>query len=388
MKTLYTKLTDRLDETNAKQWYEKTISDLTREDAKTLEIDCEQLSYIAGIGLRYLLLIHEFGYQIICKGVSQEVYEIFDETGLTRIMNIQKKPRKIQIDESKSIAHGTVGTIYRLDKDKVLKLFNRGVTLDDIEREKQYAQTAFILGIPTAISYEVVQVDDCYGIILEMAGHTTFSKELTNHMDQFDNLVKQYTSLLKKIHKTPIETGMMPSIKDIYHQYIDRAEYLSRAEINSLHLLVDSVPERYTMIHGDYHANNVMMKDNEMILIDLGDISYGHPIFDLAGMYVSHVLVGSYQPDFIKAGMGIDYQTCLKLWNSVLQEYFKNETAENLSQKEQLIRQFAYMKLSLMYVLAPGIENALTWKALEDARKELFYNIDYIIEELKKDNLV
>ena len=219
MNTLNTKLTGRFDGSNTKQWYEKTISDLTEQNAKRLEIDCEQLSYISGIGLRQLLSIHELGYQISCKNVSQDIYEVFDETGLTKIMNIQKKPRKIKIDGFKSIAHGTVGTVYRLDKDKVLKLFNRNITLDDIEREKQYAQTTFLLGIPTAISYEVVQVDDCYGIILEMAGHTTFSKELTIHMDQFDNLANQYTSLLKKIHQTPVETGVLPSIC-INHNYI------------------------------------------------------------------------------------------------------------------------------------------------------------------------
>ena len=142
------------------------------------------------------------------------------------------------------------------------------------------------------------------------------------------------------------------------------------------------------MIHGDYHANNVMIKDDEMILIDLGDVSYGHPIFDLSGMYVSHVLVGNYQPDFIKAGMGIDYQTCLRLWDSVCHTYFKNKSKENRSRKEQLIRQFACMKILLMYVLAPGIEKALTWKPLEDAKEKLFSNIDNLIEELKKDDLV
>lgn len=387
MTTYHTKMEGNFGTVDAEKWYGQMISDLKSQNADTLQIDCKDLSYISSEGIRKLLMLYASNIQICCTEVQEPVYEILDETGLTKIMNIQKIPRKVEISGAQFLARGTVGAVYKLDDDKVIKLFNPNITLDMIERERQYAQTVLLLGIPTTISYDVVQANDSYGIVYEMAGYQTFSQTLRNNMDQFDTLSQKYVSLLKKINQTPVEHGQLPGIKEIYHEYIDRADYLEPSERESLHLLVDNVPEQHTMVHGDFHANNIMFRNNEMILIDLGDISEGHPIFDLAGMYVSHVLVGSYRPDFIQKGMGIDYDTCLELWNIVLHHYFSEET-ENLEQKEQLIRQFAFMKICLMYVLAPGVENELDWTPLEDARRELFPNIEELITKLKKDDFV
>ena len=40
------------------------------------------------------------------------------------------------------------------------------------------------------------------------------------------------------------------------------------------------MPDCSTLIHGDYHANNILVADDELIMIDMGDVSVGHPIFD------------------------------------------------------------------------------------------------------------
>ena len=387
MSVVHIKLAGRLDTGNSDKWYQEISAALASQRADSLVIDCEKLDYISSSGLRKLLTLEKTGVHVSCVNVLPEAYEIFEVTGFTRLLDIQRKPRPLEIDDSALMARGTVGLVYRLDEDRVLKVFNRNVTLDLIQRERRYAQAALAAGIPTAISYDVVQVKDCYGIIFELARSETFSKRLRENMDDFDALADGYVDLLKLVHRADLGTGALPSAKTIYGQYIDRADYLSDEERTAFHSLVDSVPDRSTALHGDFHANNIMFQDGEMVLIDLGDISQGHPVFDLASMFVSHVLVGGYQPAFIQAGMGIDVDTCQRLWRHTLRRYFDGATEGTLERKEELICQFAHVKLALMYAIAPGLEKYLTWQPLEDARRALFPRIAEVRSALQRDDL-
>ena len=387
-KKLDIRLSGRLDTTNTAEWYEKISASIREQSAEELFIDCEGLEYISSTGLRALITIVKSGCKVHCFGTSPTVYDIFEVTDLIALMDVQKAFKRIHLDDSALMAKGTVGMIYRLDEDRVVKVFNQKVTIDLIRRERKYAQKVLLSGIPTVISYDIVQVDDCYGIIFEMAGAEEFSRKLDQAPERFDELAARYAGLLKQINHTRVEQGDLPEAKEIYHGYVDGSSaFLSGTEMEALHGLIDSVPDRDTMLHGDYHANNLMFQGDELMLIDLGDVSRGHTIFDLAGMYVSHILVGSYQPAFIKAGMGIDTDTCRRLWGRVLQLYFPGETESELKRKEDLIRRFAHLKLAVMYAIAPGLENYLSWKPLEDARAVLFPGLDALKADLERDDL-
>ena len=66
------------------------------------------------------------------------------------------------------IGNGFFSTVYRIDKDTIIKVFNRVSDPEQIERELKLAKQAFILGIPTAISFDIVRVDDKLGVRFEM----------------------------------------------------------------------------------------------------------------------------------------------------------------------------------------------------------------------------
>ena len=56
----------------------------------------------------------------------------------------------------------------------VLKVFKPNTSLDIIRRENDLCKNAFVSGIPTAISYDVVQVGDCYGAVYELLNAEDF----------------------------------------------------------------------------------------------------------------------------------------------------------------------------------------------------------------------
>ena len=85
--------------------------------------------------------------------------------------------------------------------------------------------------------------------------------------------------------------------------------------------------------------------------------------------------------------MGIDVDTCQRLWRHTLRRYFDGATEGTLERKEELICQFAHVKLALMYAIAPGLEKYLTWQPLEDARRALFPRIAEVRSALQRDDL-
>ena len=129
-----------------------------------VSIDAEKLTYISSAGLRVLMKINRgMDPPLTIRNASKEVYEIFDMTGFTQMMTIDKAYRVVSIEGCEVIGQGANGTIYRIDRDNVVKVYNNEDALEEIQHEREVARLALILGIPTAISYDVVRVGNSYG---------------------------------------------------------------------------------------------------------------------------------------------------------------------------------------------------------------------------------
>ena len=61
-------------------------------ETNELTVDMEKLMYISSAGLRILLMAHKSmakkGGFLLLKNISPDIYEIFDITGFTNILNI------------------------------------------------------------------------------------------------------------------------------------------------------------------------------------------------------------------------------------------------------------------------------------------------------------
>jgi len=108
-----------------------------------LVLNFNECDYISSLGLRSILVLHKkmsakHGTMTLTH-VSPGVYGIFDVTGLTKILSIQRKMREISIEGLPFISAGVCGECYRLDEDTVVKLYLEGVDPSIAEQEKQFA---------------------------------------------------------------------------------------------------------------------------------------------------------------------------------------------------------------------------------------------------------
>ncbi len=371
----------RISRDNA-QAVEEELTRLRDENRQEeLVFDFGQLDYISSAGLRVLLkAAKNEKNKIRIINISLPIYDILDDTGFVRMFDAQKEMKKYSLSDFEMIGQGANGEVYRVDSENVIKVFQKSAPREDIDRERMLAQEALLAGIPTAISYSVVMADERLGIMFEMINADTLSNSLKSDPARYDELAGKYIGLYKKIHETVVDKECFPNIKDIYHSCIDQCkEHYTDEELGLLRALVESVPERDTMIHGDYHPNNVMVQNDELILIDMGDVSYGHPIFDFLATAATQVNLVRLSPEYAEFHTKMPVELITKTWDRLMEEYFAQYDKQKRDEIEAQIVMFSKLKVALAPVFGRGADPAIIQASIDDAKANFLPKINELI---------
>ncbi len=373
----YPELTGRIDSGNAAEVEEKLRAELAGRDGEPLVLDASKLVYISSAGLRVLLRLRKTHPEMKIVGVSPEVYEILDMTGFTEMIEVEKAYRVVDITGCEVIGQGANGTIYRIDQDNVVKVYNNADALDDIQHEREVAKLALILGIPTAISYDVVRVGNSYGSVFELLNARSFSKILATEPDKMDWCVAEYVGMLKKIHGTVVPSGKLPDMKEAVLDWARFLEDRLPPEAGrKLVSLVEAVPHDDHMIHGDYHTKNVELQGDEVLLIDMDTLAVGHPVFELGSMYNAFCGFSELDHSIIKKFQGFDYDTAQTFWRKVLAAYLGTEDTQKLREVEDKARIIGQARLIRRSIRRGGLES-------EEGRREIDYRVKVLVSLLE-----
>jgi uncharacterized protein (TIGR02172 family) len=375
-------LEGRIDSNNAAQTEKEIFDVLGTNGNKEIIFEAGKLSYISSAGLRVLLKVQKSkGRPITIRNVSRDIYEIFETTGFVDLLDVKKAFRKISLADCEKIGRGGHGNVYRLDEETIVKIYHDHSTLEMIEKERMYAKNAFVNGVPSAIAYDIVETEDGYGLVFEMAGATTVSKYIMEHPDKLQEYSIKLGVLLKTLNNTEADPELYGNIKQIY---LDRArkagEFFTDDEVDQMIRMINSIPEGTGMIHGDFHTNNVMVQsDGELILIDMADISRGNPIYDIGGAFLTMYLSGMKNPDITREVIGIDYEMSKQVWGIMLSTYYGTTDPDKLEMISKKIGAFALLRMGTTVALgerakqsAPGIVTLL--------RQKLFPNTDALCQ--------
>ncbi len=378
------KLLKRIDSNNAADVDKDIFSLIDRYNAKSVILDAAETEYISSAGLRVVLKLKKAVNDSKIVNASPEVYDIFSITGFVDIIDVKKAFREISVDGCEVIGKGGHGTVYRISGDTILKLYSESEPLHEIEREIEYARNAFVAGIPTAIPFDVVKCNGSYGSVFELLNADTLGNVLAANPDKYDEYSKKYIELVNTLHTTEADTSRLSSIKDLYNQWADEmAELLTADEIEILHEIINSVPDRNTFVHGDIHPKNVMVQDGELVFIDMADITYGHPVFDYMGMALTHVIAGSRAPQRAVQIMGIDYEMGVKLWNDLIKARFGALGEEGLKKMNGLLTAFGMMKFTVASAVNKTNPKELKETLINISRQTFFPHAKNLIGAVK-----
>ena len=256
------------------------------------------------------------------------------------------------------MGEGSNGVVYRYDPEIVVKVYRNADALGEIHRERQLARRALILGIPTAIPFDVVKVGDSYGSVFELLNAKSFSALIKEEPENKDKYIGEFVDLLKKIHSTEVDPDEMTDMKAVA---LDWAKYLvghlPDEQSAKLISLIEAVPEQHTMIHGDYHTNNVEMQNGEILLIDMDTLSFGHPVFELASMFLGFVGFGELDHDATLKFMKLPYETTTYIWNKALSLYLDTDDASRITEVAEKAMIVGYARLMRRTIKRIGYDN-------------------------------
>ena len=372
------RLSGRIDSGNAAQVEQDILAQLEGKTDLSPVLDASSLEYISSAGLRLILRLRKTYPDLRITGVCSEVYEILEMTGFTEMMPVEKAYRVVSVDGCEEIGRGANGTIYRIDKDNVVKVYNNADALDEIQHEREVAKLALILGIPTAISYDVVKVGDSYGSVFELLNARSFSRILASDPEKLDWCVKEYVDMLRKIHSTLVPPGKLPDMKETALSWARfMQDYLPEESGKKLLALIEAVPHDDHMIHGDYHTKNLELQGDEVLLIDMDTLAVGHPIFELASMYNSFIGYSELDHEVIRQFQGFDFETGKTFWRRTLSAYLGTNNEQKLREVEDKARIIGYTRLIRRSIRRKGLET-------ESGRADISFWKENLIELMKK----
>lgn len=320
------RLPPRLDVSSAPP-LEKQL-DLT--GVRELVLDFDECAYVSSAGIRMILKtfqsLSRTGGTLLARNVTAEVYGIFDISGLSQMIPLERKLREISLDGVEPLSVGVCGECFRLDEETIVKLYREGVDPSIAAQEKRLAKAAFVMGLPTAISYEVVSCGNRTGVVFEMLEAELFSSFIRNDAGNLDHHAKTLTDVLRKLHSVKGDPAELPNMKERFRGYLQQISgYLAEPENRFLLEKLETIPDSDTCVHFDLHSSNLMIREGEPVIIDMGDLSMGSYLFDVGLVYT---IYGLPELRFSELATKIPVDIGFEFWSRFERQFFADRSAE------------------------------------------------------------
>ena len=380
---LIVSLDGRLD-TEAAVKFETELAEVCKTNAhNALTVDAEKLEYIASSGLRTILKLAKTEKNFKVENVCSSVYSVFEMTGFSRIINITKALRKIDLEKCERIGFGGNGAVYRVSEDEIVKVNYNPDTYEGLDKELSKAKEAFLLGIPTAISFDLVDCGDGKrGVVYEIIKSRTLGETMQNEPDRMEELTEQYVAQLNQLHSTRTDHPIFGSAKAAYaKQVADASKYFTEEEGEQLKLILEALPEGDRLVHCDAHPKNLMIQNGEMLWIDMEGMSVGHPIYDLISIAV--IINGMRNDEMILGIAGMTNATVAIMKEHFIRKYFKTDNPEMIERYGKMLD--ALRLIRTVFAIGFTSQNTAKYRPaiIEMSRQVFFPNIHNIVAGVK-----
>ena len=233
-----------------------------------------------------------------------------------------RRGQTLSVEKEQRIGGGAASWVYALDNGNIVKVLKHG-SPEEAEREILLSKWAFLKGIPTAISYDVADVDGYQGLVYEFLGHENLRNAFRDRPECFDELMDDYLSLLHTVNGITDDEEYLPAAIEQYRISLESlSDLLTAEEIAKTKALLESIPDSDTIIHGDCQIKNVRVVNGKLFLIDLDTLSRGNPIFELAALFCCYRCYPALSEESHDTFFDIPSKMLAKILDGVLDGYF------------------------------------------------------------------
>lgn len=180
------------------------------------------------------------------------------------------------------LAIGRSAEIIDYGNQKILKLYFDGVPNSEIETEYSNSKNAFSVGATSMKCHKRVKESGRQGIVFDKVDGISLTKLPDKQPLAFFRISKILADLHWDLHRR--KTGEMLDVKKAAKDTLSREPlaYLSAAEKSKIKKIIDSLPEGDSVLHMDFHPENIIVSENSFVVIDWMTALKGSPAADVA----------------------------------------------------------------------------------------------------------
>lgn len=173
--------------------------------------------------------------------------------------------------------------------DKVIKLAKPNTDLTALQREFKNTLTVWKLGVPVPQPCEIVEFKHRPGIVFERVdGDSMKERFYKNIIEKTNNTnpeadwpeVRVTARLLSELHQ--LSTDEMRLQRDFLKRQIRSVNQLHEDEKEEIINILNRIPVKKQICHGDPNPNNILISNGEHVFIDWNDATSGNPESDVA----------------------------------------------------------------------------------------------------------
>lgn len=338
-------LPEKLDNEGFPKFIDETIS-LCKSDIDNggwIMFDGKDLKDYTVTGIKEIRRLKDVTDNVVFLNLSNDIFDLFSNIGYTDIFYVYKTFKQVDLGDATLVGGGMNGSVYNIGDDKALKVYSKNVALYEIIKEERTTRWAFLAGLPTSCTLGLVKVNDDYALYYEYTNVKGLAKYIVEDSEHFDEYIKAYANFIKKIDAIEADTTILPSKKQEFKNYLNMIKKeIDEEHYRKLENIINNIPDKTTIVHGDAHARNIRYSKDGLRVIDLGDLGYGDPIFELVSLYATYVGYRTYSnKDVVKIGSE-NYQ---KVWDKFIEFYYPTYSEEELKNKEAQLAALAYTRI-------------------------------------------
>ena len=269
---------------------------------------------------------HEWHY----RGLAQSLSDLAGTPAFSEFVQLIEhvfgKPRPEWIDLADYEVSGdgyTAISYNHKDGKRMMKLYAEYMPISVPENELQMSWNIMDLGLHIPKAYRLVTDGKRVGVEFErIVDKRSFARAVSQEPEHLEQYVAAFAAECKKLHATPCNTDVFPSVKEHFHGVIDASRDLSEAQKARMHAFINEAPDATTCIHGDMHLGNIITNGRQNWWIDLADFRYGHPYFDLGMLWF--VCVANPEDELAQKLFHVSHAQMLRVWEAFVRCYFDN----------------------------------------------------------------
>ncbi len=320
-------------------------------------VDMAEVSHISSAGLRLIMKLQQTTSSMQLVNLNPEVYEVFSITGLTRIMDVRRQYKNIDLEGLELIGQGATASVYRIDEEQIVKVYREDIREEEILHEQELTRNAMLAGVPTMLSFEMVKAGGRLGTVFEAFNYDTLISVYTGaSMEEREELIRKYARTLREMCSVEVDPGEFTGFRSITWERYERAkERLSEEGAAVFRDMIERIPDDHRFVHGDCHMENLMLDGKgSMVVIDLGISGYGNAIFALSGVAHYKVFTELISDEAsYKKKSGLSFGEAEELYHRFIEAYCEGQKEEQIRLADQGVYLYSCLFSALEYVGTP-----------------------------------